>query len=184
MQPLKPLIVVFLCLVLPPLAPAQDSTEPAEEDGGHTAAGQAVTSYEDWSVQCLESTESGEEKCVLFQHLKVESGQRLLTMQVSRLPSQENQQSAMALVITVPLGVHLPSGIQLRMDGGTPIELVYERCDQDGCYAGKVLGDSLLEAMMQGDRSQVMFNNLTGKSIAATLSLRGFGEGFRALGTS
>jgi invasion protein IalB len=172
--------LMLLTLALPIPVVAQDETNAAP-----APASTELKNHQDWSVQCATSPESTDGQCVLFQHLDVESGQRLLTMQVSRLSGgRDDGQEARALVITVPLGVHLPSGMRLQVDDGPPIDLSYERCDQGGCYAGTILNEELLKAMMQGEKSRVRFNNLNGKSITATLSLLGFAEGFRALGQS
>ena len=176
--------ILYLCVTLALPVTAQETGEQSGTGPAATSSNAEVNSYDDWSVQCVSNPDSEARKCVLFQHLKVDSGQRLLTMQVSQLDSVAGQRDAMALVVTVPLGVHLPSGMRLQMDGNEIVKLDYERCDQGGCYAGTVLSAELLEAMMQEGNSQIVFNNLTGKSITATLSLRGFTAGFKAVEAS
>lgn len=184
MRSLNLTAILSLCVALAHPVMAQEAGEQSGADPAVAPTNAAVSNYDDWSVQCVSNPDSEGRKCVLFQHLKVDSGQRLLTMQVSQLTSDAGQADAMALVITVPLGVHLPSGMRLQMDGSETVKLDYERCDQGGCYAGMILSAELLDAMMQGGSSQIVFNNLTGKSITATLSLRGFTAGFKAVEAS
>ncbi len=197
-------ISAALLLCLTACLPALAQETGSGTDGGNTVAAQAnneeqaqdaVTApgalplpepqrYTDWTVQCATDAESGAENCVLFQHLTVDTGQRLMTMQVSKLPPREGQTESRALVVTVPLGVHLPSGMRLQVDDAEAIDLTYERCDQGGCYAGSILDASLLESLMKGNDCRVTFNNLNGKSITATMSLSGFTAGYRAVSES
>lgn len=157
---------------------AQETAADGEENLQPNAE---IKSFINWNVQCLRNEQTGDNNCTLFQHLNVDSGQRLLTMQVNKLPPREGQTDSQAIVVTVPLGVHLPSGMRMQVDEGKPLELTYERCDQGGCYAGSILNESLLEALIAGKSNRVTFNNLRGEAITATLSLSGFTAGFRAL---
>lgn len=160
---------------------AQESATAAAGDPAGIPPDAEIRKFRDWNVQCVRNAQTDASQCTLFQHLNVDSGQRLLTMQVNQLTAAEGEPGTLAVVVTVPLGVHLPSGMRMQVDDGTPLDLTYERCDQGGCYAGTLLGGELLEALVAGSKSRVTFNNLRGESITATLSLNGFTAGYQAM---
>ncbi len=141
-----------------------------------------LKNFENWSVQCSRNSESGEKACALFTQVTLENGQRLLTLQIRDISRDPNNSGPnYVAIVTVPLGVHLPSGIRMQVDDTKALELIYERCDQGGCYAGTAVGETLSAALKAGKDCIISFNNLEGKTLKATLPLKGYTAGFNAL---
>lgn len=178
MKLIRGLLVLTVTLFLNANLLAQET---AGEDP-NAAPNAELKNFKNWSVQCVLNEETDSRACVLFHQMMLENGQRLLAFQIA--DTNTGQQDAPAnyvAVITVPLGVHLPSGLRLEVDEAEPVDLVFERCDQAGCYAGTPLSETLKETLRKGKNCQISFNNLEGKTVKATVPLSGFTAGFNAL---
>lgn len=69
----------------------------------------------------------------------------------------------------------------MQIDEADPMGMEFERCDQGGCYAGQPMSQELTSALSKGKECKVSFNKLDGKTITATLPLRGFTAGYNSL---
>ena len=85
-------------------------------------------------------------------------------------------------VITLPLGIFLPTGIELQIDGkGKVGRLPINTCTPTGCQAGVQLDEDFVTRMKKGDQMTVTFGNPQGQGIAAPVSLSGFTAGLESL---
>lgn len=57
---------------------------------------------------------------------------------------------ATRLIVSVPLGVALPPGIKLVLEGGKPVTLPFERCGPRGCAASAVMDKAAMEIIVNG----------------------------------
>ncbi len=79
------------------------------------------------------------------------------------------------LVITLPLGVFLPTGIQLKVDkGDEAARAPFVQCIKDGCQARVALDGALMDKMKGGKRLRVAFFTPQKKELAFPISLSGF----------
>ena len=168
-------LTLLACLVAPGAAIAQ------EEEAEPTEPNAELLNFENWTVQCVRA-EDDQKNCFLYQPILLRDGQRLLLFRVQRnVAIAGNEEPSDVAILTVPLGVHLPSGITLQVDEEEPITLEYERCDQQGCFSGMVIDDAMLNSFIEGSNCMVSFNDLSGQTITATLSLRGFTAGYNEM---
>ncbi len=150
--------------------------------GGSAEPDSELKNYGNWSVQCVRNEETKSKNCVLFQQLILESGQRLLSMQINKATiTTDDTTPDFVVILNTPLGVHLPSGARIQIDKAEPVDLVYERCDRAGCYAGVPVDEGLQTALTKGKACNVTITNLLGKTITGSLSLKGFTDGFATL---
>ena len=167
--------VLFLIILQPVIAYAQSESD-------NTSPDSELLNFESWSVQCVRQQASEQRACFMYQPIFLKDGQRLLLFRVQKnVPMSDGASAADIAVITVPLGVHLPSGIALQIDDNNPISFAYERCDQGGCFSGAVLEDDLLSALKSGTACKLSFNDLSGQTITATLSLKGFTKAYNSM---
>ena len=88
--------------------------------------------FKAWTARC-ETPQGAQKVCHLFQVAKDdESGRDLVHVAIGY---RGNQPEPLA-IISVPLGIFLPPGVVLQVDGGKPIRAPYEVCDPDACRAG------------------------------------------------
>jgi len=134
--------------------------------------------FKDWTARCEQAPGTSTERCFIFQNLVLkESGQRLVHVAVGYLAA--NGQAA--AVITMPLGISLPPGASIGVDGGAPRKIVIERCDRDGCVGAVALSEQLIAELKRGRELRVSFHDGTRRRIAVPVSLLGFTAGFNAL---
>jgi invasion protein IalB len=134
--------------------------------------------FKDWTTRCEQAPGTSMQRCFIFQNLVLkESGRRLVHMAVGYLAA--NGQAA--AVITMPLGISLPAGASISVDGGPPREIVIERCDASGCVGTVALSDRLIADLKRGRQARISFHDGTRRRIAVPVSLLGFTAGFNTL---
>lgn len=135
----------------------------AEDDGGA------------WSSQCISPSRSAEAVCTLSHRVTLqETGQTVFVFEIRTRPNAPRAE----ILVSGPLGLFLPDGISLAVDGTPLLDLVLERCDQAGCYARQNLASDALSEMRAGDELEVRFSPVRNTSRTIELPLAGFDEGF------
>jgi len=134
--------------------------------------------FKDWTVACEKQPDGAKERCFLFQNIVTKNErQRILHVAVGYLAADGRA----AAILTLPLGISLPPGVDFRIDSGETKHLILERCDKNGCRAGLVLENVLVAAMKRGEKIQVQFQDAARRAIEVPVSLAGFTAGLAAL---
>ena len=146
--------------------------------GAARAQPQHGQTFQDWTTRCEQAPGTATQRCFIFQNLVLKkSGQRLVHMAVGYLAA-DGQATA---VITMPLGISLPAGASISVDGGPAREIVIERCDTGGCVGTVALGDRLIRDLKRGREARISFHDGSGRRIAVPMSLLGFTAGIDSL---
>ena len=133
-----------------------------------------------WEPRCTSAGRTAPADCTLEQRLLLQqTGQPFLTLTV-RVPAAPEPRRPFLLVQT-PLGLHLPSGLALRVDGREPLQVQIERCDGNGCYAGGPLSADLLAALKGGRVLNVTLRTVDGRDLGLAVPLAGFTAGYGAI---
>ncbi len=162
-----------------------EAAKPAEEAaaaGESAALTRPVEKFDDWFKECeMVTDEKGEsiEICQISQTLiDKESDQPMMKIAVGYVPDKEQP----VAVITLPLGIFLPPGIELQIDGtGKVGRLPINTCLPSGCQAGVQLDEDFVSRMKKGNQMTVTFGNPQGKGVAAPVSLKGFTAGLESV---
>ena len=85
------------------------------------------------------------------------------------------------LIATVPVGVLLPPGLRLSVDGAPAIALPFERCDGQGCFAVAVLDKAALEKFQKGERLIVQYTVSEKVAPAIPIKLEGLADALKSL---
>lgn len=85
------------------------------------------------------------------------------------------------LRVLAPLGVLLPNGLGLNVDGKDIGRAYFVRCFQDGCYAEVILEKPLLDTLSAGKSATFIVFQTPEEGIGIPVDLNGFGEGYKAL---
>ena len=142
------------------------------------AAAQVVQSEKsgDWTKGCITASgnaQNAAEQCFIFQRLFPEgSEQAAATVAVGR-PGPDKPLLAS---LTVPLGVNLPAGITVWVEGD---EKAVRRppllfCVRAGCEANMRMDEVMLTAFRQHLSGVLSFTMVDGRQVALPISLRGF----------
>ena len=130
----------------------------------------------DWTKGCLKAPgdkPDAAEQCFIFQRLfPAGSEQAAATVAIGR-PGPDRPLLAS---LTVPLGVHLPAGITLWVEGNQKAvrrpPLLF--CVQAGCEANMQMDQVMLTAFKQHLTAILSFSMVDGRQVALPVSLRGF----------
>lgn len=160
-------IAVLLCLFLTLGGPF---SRPAEAQ-----APSPKQTFESWLLAC----EGGRPFCYISQSIELtETRQRILRVVAGNL-GPEGQP---ILHLTVPLGIHLPLGVALRVDEGPQHKAEVQTCTADGCEATLLLDTELLAALNDGKLTQVAFlDAVTRRQITVAVPMAGFRQAHTAL---
>jgi len=134
--------------------------------------------FKSWTARCEQTPGTEVERCFIFQNLVLkESGKRLVHMAVGYLAADGKP----AAVVTMPLGISLPPGATISVDGGAPENIVIERCDANGCIGAVALSGRFIADLKRGREARIAFHDASRRRIAVPLSLLGFTAGFNSL---
>lgn len=138
--------------------------------------------FGDWTKQCeiiVDAEGKETELCQIIQALSnKEDGQPVMKVAIGYVPGKENA----VLVMTLPLGIYLPPGVQLNIDDkGKAGRIPINTCLPMGCQAGVELDKEFTERMQKGNQLAVTFGDGEGNPVTAPVSLKGFTAGLKSL---
>ena len=144
------------------------------------AHGQGVVraQYGDWQMSCDTPPGASTEQCAIIQNVMAEDQPNVgLSVIVLRTADRE----ARLLRVLAPLGVLLPNGLGLNVDGKDMGRVAFVRCLPNGCVAEVVLDDSLIDTLSKGESAIFVVFKTPEEGIGIPVSLKGFEEGFAQL---
>ena len=157
----RPALALIAVLLATGVARAQES--------GAFAEPTLRATHGDWQVLCV-LNENLLEECFIGQALDDQtSGQRAMTAMVMKAPD-----GTVALRLTVPLGVLIPAGLDLTVDGTSVGEVGFVACFPDGCMTQVGMSEEVLAALRAGTQGLVTVRDFDNQPIELPLSLSGF----------
>ncbi len=131
-----------------------------------------------WSIVCDQPAGAAAEQCALMQNVIAEDRPEVgLSVVVLKTADRK----AKILRVLAPLGVLLPNGLGLNVDGKDIGRAYFVRCFSDGCYAEVVLEEELLKTFRSGKTATFIVFQSPEEGIGIPVDLKGFGEGYDAL---
>jgi invasion protein IalB len=158
--------VLTLGLVAPALAQAE---------GAAPAAPAEQPEPQPWGARCAGQDRTQTLECIIEQRVVLSNTGQLLTAVTVRLPPDTG---APVMMVHTPLGLFLPAGVRIAIDGAELATMVIQTCDAQGCYAGDPVTPELLGALQRGGTMTVTFQNLEKQDIAVPVSLLGFTDAY------
>jgi invasion protein IalB len=131
-----------------------------------------------WSIVCDQPAGASDEQCALMQNVIAEDRPEV-GLSVVVLKTADGQ--ARILRVLAPLGVLLPNGLGLNIDGNDIGRAYFVRCFTDGCYAEVILEEELLGTLRNGTTATFIVFQTPEEGIGIPVDLEGFTEGFEAL---
>lgn len=145
-----------------------------------TSQGQGVVKaqYGDWQMSCDTPPGASFEQCAIIQNVTAED-QPNVGLSVIVLKTAD--QKARLLRVLAPLGVLLPNGLGLNVDGIDMGRVAFVRCLPNGCVAEVVMDDALLKILSEGKTAIFVVFKTPEEGVGIPVSLNGFGDGFQQL---
>ncbi len=141
-------------------------------------SGQVKAIYGAWKLKCAQIAGAKQDKCALVQDLKLEDKPNMfLTVLLMRSFDSEKK----ILRIVAPLGVVLPTGLGLRVDGSDIGNVKFLKCWKFGCLAEVIVDDTLVTKLSSGQTASFIVFPTPDSGIGFPAPLAGFSEGIKAL---
>lgn len=134
--------------------------------------------YGDWQMSCDTPPGASFEQCAIIQNVTAED-QPNVGLSVIVLKTADRQ--AQLLRVLAPLGVLLPNGLGLNIDGNDIGRVAFVRCLPNGCVAEVVLDDELIQTLSAGETAIFVVFKTPEEGVGIPVSLNGFAEGFAEL---
>ncbi|PTW62267.1 invasion protein IalB [Breoghania corrubedonensis] len=142
------------------------------------AQGAVKEVHGDWQIRCDTPPGAKSEQCALIQNVTAEDRENVgLSVIVLKTADKE----AKILRVLAPLGVLLPFGLGLKVDGEDIGRAGFVRCLPNGCIAEVILQDELLKKMRTGKLATFIIFQTPEEGIGIPISLNGFTQGYDAL---
>jgi invasion protein IalB len=126
-----------------------------------------------WQVSCRTPPGAKEEKCALVQSVTAEDRPNVgLTVVFYKAIGEDKK----LLRVVVPLGVLLPTGLGLKIDGQDVGNAPFLKCGKRGCVAEVVLQDEVIAKMKTGGTAMFIIFDTPEAGIGIPVSLQGFGD--------
>jgi invasion protein IalB len=136
--------------------------------------GLEVRQFQDWVVRCGQPAGGAPQACEMVQQRLDEQGQTVLAIAVGKVPNTNDP----GMLIILPLGIWLPPGVVLQVDGGEEVPVRVERCERRGCQVELLLEPNVLTLLKAGTEANVLFQiydeNGEPKVVGVPFSLLGF----------
>jgi len=131
-----------------------------------------------WQVSCRTPPGAKEEKCALVQSVTAEDRPNVgLTVVFYKAIGEDKK----LLRVVVPLGVLLPTGLGLKIDGQDVGNAPFLKCGKRGCVAEVVLQDEVINKMKGGGTAMFIIFDTPEAGIGIPVSLQGFGDALAGL---
>jgi invasion protein IalB len=145
---------------------------------GAQQSGAVRSTHGAWSIICDTPAGASSEQCIMMQNVVAED-RADLGLSVVILKTADRKAEIMRVL--APLGVLLPNGLGLYIDGEDIGRAYFVRCFEDGCYAEVILEEPLLGNLRDGEEATFIVFQTPEEGIGIPVSLDGFAEGFDAL---
>ncbi len=171
---------------LPPkgLGPRKTAPQPAAQQAGPPV--ETVGTFGKWLVQCTEIPAQGEQpaqkSCGMITVAANEKNPNIgIQLIINRLKQGGKSQTLMRAM--VPLGVYLPTGIAMEIDG-TALDgrMNFTRCVGRACEGFGEASDTTLKKFMKGKAVTFYVYDRPGNGFPIKVPLAGFAEGLATLG--
>ena len=146
--------------------------------GAILAQGTITAQYLDWQMSCDNPPGASFEQCAIIQNVTA-SDQPNIGLSVIVLKTADKQ--ATLLRVLAPLGILLPNGLGLNIDGTDMGRVAFVRCMPNGCVAEVVMDDELIKTFSKSKNAIFIIFKTPEEGIGIPVSLNGFAEGFQAL---
>jgi invasion protein IalB len=142
------------------------------------AQGTVRAEYGDWQMSCDTPPGASSEQCAIIQNVLAEDQPNVgLSVIVLRTADRE----ARLLRVLAPLGVLLPNGLGLNIDGTDMGRVAFVRCLPNGCIAEVELDDEIISVLSEGTEAIFVVFRTPEEGVGIPVSLDGFADGFAAL---
>ena len=178
------LFSIALALLLPPASALAENAQAADKAAAPEPPKIRRTETivdDNWTVTCTQTDQSGAKRqCAAV--LKIvetdkNGGQRVVfTWVIGR------QEGKLVSAISVPTGVQIPPGMEVKVGEKEPRKLAYSICQPDHCEAVLPLEEPALKSLSAAPTTEITIHAVNGAAAKFTVNMKGFVQAMADLG--
>ncbi len=130
-----------------------------------------------WASRCVSDGRQSTANCSIEQRLLMQGSNEL----VGAVTIQALSSGKPAIIANVPLGLYIPGGVSIDVDGAANQKLDLQTCDRTGCFATAQLADATLAAMQKGKKLDLVFQSVSKRTVTLPLQLPGFTAAYQKI---
>ena len=176
-----------------PSASAQNANQPPKQFGprlqqgqaqgqpqGQVPAAETIATHGDWVVQCdtPQKTADGKtppKQCGIVQNAKYEKNPRVgLTLVITKM--KQGDKTVTSMRVMAPIGVFLPTGVALEIDGAAVGRVPFTSCLPRFCMALAEASPDTLAKLKKGKAANFIIYEAPGMGMPMPISLKGFSD--------
>lgn len=146
---------------------------------------EVVGKHGDWTLTCekkevKQPDGTTKKPCAMIQSTKHKERQNVALTLVLIKSEKDGKPNTMMRVIA-PIGVFLPTGVALEIDGAAVGRVPFTRCLPQACIAFAEASPPTLDKMRKGGKAKFIIYEAPGLGMSLELSLKGFTAGWKNL---
>lgn len=134
-----------------------------------------------WEIRC---SNAKPDACMMSQVGKGAEGNALLAVSVQKTTGAKTPNGepiAAVLQIEAPLGVFLPAGVEVTIDGTQIGRAGFTICNAQGCFVSEPVAEDFVNKMKNGSSAVMAVTGPNGEKASVNISLSGFTKAYNAL---
>lgn len=144
-------------------------------------AAQTVATHGAWQIQCSPDN-TGKKACGMVQVTRSEKNPKVgLSLVIVRM--KQGDKDVVMMRVLAPIGVYLPTGVALEVDGAAVGRVPFTRCRPQICEALAEASPETLAKMKKGTAANFIVYEAPGLGVPMKISLEGFSAGLDNLNT-
>jgi invasion protein IalB len=157
--------------------PAKPAAAPAAE---------TVATHGAWQIQCsapaASGAQAGKKACGMVQLARSEKNAKVVLSLILQ-KTKQGDKDVTTMRMLVPIGVYLPTGVALEIDGAAVGRAPFVRCRPQICEAYAEISPESLGKMQKGTAANFIIYEAPGLGIPLKVSLEGFSAALENLNT-
>lgn len=153
-------------------------------NGANAPKQKVVFEQGDWKVSCEEkpadAKSDAQESCGMIQ-TATHPERKNVALTLVLVKSVQNEKPVTMMRVLAPIGVFLPTGVALEIDGNAVGRVPFTRCLPQVCVAFAEASPPTLEKLKKGGKAKFIIYEAPGLGIGLDLSLKGFTASFTEL---
>ena len=166
----------------------QKPVQPGAAPGAPRPAPEVISKHGDWTVQCetvpaqgdANGGAAGEKSCGMVQTAR-DTQRPNITLTLILVSTEQNGKRVTMMRVMAPIGVFLPTGVALEIDGAAVGRVPFTRCLPQLCMAFAEARDETLDKMKKGAKANFIIYEAPGVGITLPISLNGFTAALNAV---
>jgi invasion protein IalB len=161
----------------PRVKPGQEPV--AGQPAAAPPASQTVATHGAWQIQCS-AEKGGKKACGMVQVTRSEKNPKVgLSLVIVR--TKQGDKDIVMMRVMAPIGVYLPTGVALEVDGTAVGRVPFTRCRPQICEALAEASPETLGKMKKGTAANFIVYEAPGLGVPMKISLEGFSAGLDSL---